>query len=101
MTLFKKIQDLRQKRSEAVTAAREILDTAEAEKRSLTDDEKGRWEELHGTIESLSDDIKRLERQHTATMLAAASEHQAEQKKPDESSRTVMPLGIIGSTCSW
>lgn len=66
MSYTKQIQAACQQRAEKITTARDILEKAETEKRGLTEDERGRWEALHGEIESDAARIKMLRDQQEA-----------------------------------
>jgi HK97 family phage major capsid protein len=55
--------ELREKRANLATEARQILDTAEEEKRELEQEERERWDRLMDKINEMAGDIDRLERQ--------------------------------------
>lgn len=57
------VVELRQKRAGVVAQARELLAAAEKEERDLTGEERQKYEELWGEIESLGKRADRLERQ--------------------------------------
>ena len=58
-----KLKDLREKRGRLVAESRRLLETAESEKRKLTDDESAQWEALMDDIEQTKREIDREERQ--------------------------------------
>ncbi len=57
------INDLRSERSQAISAARELLDRADKEKRNLTSDESAKYDELIGKQDELRSQVQREERQ--------------------------------------
>lgn len=56
-----KLKALKEKRNDLLIEATKLLDKAEEEVRSLSDDEKNKYEELYKEIERLSDTIKKIE----------------------------------------
>lgn len=62
INMSQKLKELREKRGQLVHDARQILDAAEAEKRSLTSEEEGKWKELIGKQDDLRAQIEREER---------------------------------------
>ena len=54
-----KLKDLREKRGRLVAESRRLLETAESEKRKLTDDESAQWEALMDDIEQTKREIDR------------------------------------------
>lgn len=71
--MSKKLQQLREERNRIVTEARAILDKAEAETRDLSDEERGKWDELIGKQTKIGDDISREEKQIEAERAIAAA----------------------------
>lgn len=61
--MSQKIKDLIEQRNRVVVQAREILDRAETEKRSLTAEEDGKWNELIKEQDKLSKSIEQESRQ--------------------------------------
>lgn len=57
-----KLMELRQKRGETVAAMRQILDTADKEKRDLTDEETAKYDALDKSIPDIDKDIAKHER---------------------------------------
>lgn len=55
-------KELREKRMNLITQAREILDTAEKENRNLTVDEEQKYDRIMEDVDKLAKDIERLER---------------------------------------
>lgn len=60
---MKRILELRQKRAGLIAAARNILDTAEGEKRELSQEEQNNWDGLMNQVTALGQTIDREERQ--------------------------------------
>ena len=60
------IREMLDRRANLVSQAREILDTAEAENRSMSAEENERWERLHDEAADLTEQIQRHERQAAA-----------------------------------
>jgi HK97 family phage major capsid protein len=77
--MSKKLNTLREDRNRIVTEARGILDKAEAEKRDLSAEENGKYEELMTEQSKRADAISREERQVEAERTLA--EQQIEQRK--------------------
>ncbi|MEZ4684190.1 MAG: phage major capsid protein [Caldilineaceae bacterium] len=61
-----KILELRQKRAKLITDARALLDTAEAEKRDLTQEEQNNWDTMMDNAQKLQGQYERMERQMAA-----------------------------------
>jgi len=61
--MSQKIKDMIEQRNRVVVQAREILDKAETEKRSLTAEEEGKWNELIKEQDKLSKSIEQESRQ--------------------------------------
>lgn len=86
------IRTLREQRGRIVEESRNLLNTAEAEKRELSAEEDAKWQAMHTEIDKLGKDIAREERQRDleAQMAAAAGREDrgdvhretAEQGKP-------------------
>lgn len=57
-----KSKELREKRMNLISQAREILDNAEKENRGLTAEEEQRYDKLMADVDALAKDIERLER---------------------------------------
>jgi len=55
------LEKLRQKRAELVARLRAILDTASAEDRDLTEEERAEYDAKKAEVEKLSKDIERAE----------------------------------------
>lgn len=55
--------ELKEKRMEAVTEMRSINDTAKAENRNLTEEERSRWDALKADVDTMSTDIEKEERE--------------------------------------
>lgn len=66
MSAFQRVQELRQKKAEAVRSAQAVLDKAREQNRVLNADEAVAFEATHKTIEGLSGEIGRVERQREA-----------------------------------
>jgi len=64
-SLIVQAQELRQDRAEVVTQARQILDTAEAEDRALTEEEEQNYDRAMNDAQDLLQRAERLERQET------------------------------------
>lgn len=61
--MSKKLNELRQERSTIITAARALLDVADTEKRSLTDEESTKYDDLMTQQDDLRAKVEREERQ--------------------------------------
>lgn len=57
------ILEMKQKRFALVKDARKILDTAEAEKREVTAEEKTQYDKIFGEVDSLGENVVRMEKQ--------------------------------------
>ncbi len=72
---------LREERATLVTTTRELLETAQTEKRDLNDTETTAYDAADADIDKLSTKIKRLERQHELSQEQEASiEEEAEEE---------------------
>jgi len=78
---MKKLNELRDERGCIVTEARQILDRAETEKRSLTADEQGKWDELIKKQEELRSDIEREEKLMDAERSVAEESYRNKDKQ--------------------
>lgn len=86
---------LRQRRAKLAEEARAILDTAEAEGRDLTDEERTRFDDLEAQMEALAGDIEREERlERTEAELEATLDEPASRRtivrgvvRPDDGGR--------------
>jgi len=84
---MKYLQELRRRKTEAVKNARNLLDTAKKEDRSMSDDENAKWSNLIADAEKIQKDIEIEERQveldrETATA-SVETEERAEIKPGD------------------
>lgn len=59
--MFKKLQELRQQKTQAVDQMRDLLANADKESRSLNADEAGKFDGLKAKVEELKTEIERLE----------------------------------------
>lgn len=59
---MKRILELRQKRSQLVTQARELLNRPQSEKRSMTQEEENQYERIMADVDSIAKEIEREER---------------------------------------
>ncbi|MXS81568.1 phage major capsid protein [Nitrosomonas oligotropha] len=72
--MSQKIRELIEERNRVTNAAREILDKAESEKRELTVEESGKWDELIGRSSKVKEAIDREARQQEAERALATAE---------------------------
>ncbi len=81
-----KLKELREERSGLIAAARKILDTADAEKRTLTADEDGRYKELFTKADELRARIEREERlqEEERALAATAGSNAGDKQQPNE-----------------
>ncbi|HLS33619.1 MAG TPA: hypothetical protein VK039_08515, partial [Brevibacterium sp.] len=79
---------LRQRRAGLAEEARTILDTAEAEGRDLTDEERTRFDGLEAQMEVLAGDIEREER-------LERTEAELEATLDEPASRRAAPRGVV------
>ncbi len=77
MDLKGKIGDLLEERAALVEGQREILDTAETENRSLTAEDRQKYDQQGERISEIQDDVRRYEAQAEAEDFANKSERQA------------------------
>lgn len=59
--MFKKLLELRQKKTELIAEMRSLMDNAEKEKRSLNEEEAGKFDALKAKLEEMKAEIERLE----------------------------------------
>lgn len=59
--MFKKLQELRQQKAQAVEQMREMLANADKENRSLNEEEGGKFDALKAKVDELKTEIERLE----------------------------------------
>lgn len=59
---MKKILELKEKRAKLVAQARELVDRAEQEKRSMTQEEENQWNKIMADVDTLGKDVEREER---------------------------------------
>lgn len=59
--MFKKLLELRQQKANMVAEMRSLMETADNEKRSLNEEEAGKFDELRAKVEGLKTEIERLE----------------------------------------
>lgn len=83
-----KIKELKQRQADARTAARKLLDTAEAEKRDLTAEESTAFDAHKATIESTASAIKREEFLESEEIAAAQASRLADLRTPRSSGMT-------------
>lgn len=81
-----KTRELRAQRAELIAAMRGILDSAEAEKRSLNAEESQKYDELGDKADQLRSDIERHERQAELDRELAATVAETEARKSAEKS---------------
>ena len=74
--MFKKLLELRQQKSAKAAEMRALLDNAEKENRSLTEEEKGKFDTLKDLVKQMSEEIERYE--------AVADEERSQTGKPAE-----------------
>lgn len=74
-------RELRQKRAALVTQANEILNKAETEKRSLTQEELNQYDAIVKDVDTQKETIDRMERQNK--LEAESRENHQEEHKPD------------------
>jgi hypothetical protein len=95
-------KSLREQRANLAKQADEILNTAAAEKRNLTDEENTRFDAYHTEMEQIRGQYERIERQEAINAeLAESRGRQAggrEQPGAGESGRTGAAFGGVGSS---
>ena len=79
--MFKKLLELRQQKSAKAAEMRALLDNAEKENRSLTEEEKGKFDTLKDLVKQMSEEIERYE--------AVADEERSQTGKPAETNSIV------------
>ena len=79
-----KITELREERAGLIAKARSLVDKAEAEKRNLTDEESGKYDEIMADARALD---KRAKRQEELDQLARS------QAEEDAKNRELNPRG--------
>jgi HK97 family phage major capsid protein len=80
-----RIGQLKELKAEAIRQSREIIDTAEAEKRALSDEQKKKVDKLMASANTFSEDIIRLE--NLEKLEAGQAEPPPEPAKPPPSAR--------------
>ena len=85
------IEDLRHKRADAHEKMKEISDSAEAESRDLTAEEKQEFERVEGEFDSLTERIKRQEKIEGHEVRGNAVPHQPETREVEETEERDAP----------
>lgn len=77
--------ELKEKRMAAVTEMRSINDTAKAENRNFTEEERSRWDALKNEVESMATEIEKEEREAVVAGFDTEKPVVEERKAADES----------------
>jgi HK97 family phage major capsid protein len=89
-----KLREIQEKRNKAITAARALLDNAETEKRSMTDEEKRQSDALLKEAGDLRADFDRItkldeeERAQASSAISKKDDSEQQQKTPDAEMRS-------------
>lgn len=90
------LKDLREKRGQLLHQARQMLDTAEAEKRSMTEDEKAKYDKIWNDQADLAEQIQReedlVEAERRAAETRAEKAEQQGKKDPTEEERATLQM---------
>lgn len=95
------IRSLREQRGRLVEESRALLDTAESEKRDLTNEEQTKFDTLHGEIEKLGQQISREERQRDLEAQMAAQTDPETRSARGGDGRDAAAATVMNGFRSW
>lgn len=91
-----KLKELREQRGKIVKEMRDIVDLAENDNRSLTDEENSKHGELFDKAENIANEIRTHERQEKLDREMAAQAVEKEEKRQEKSDKTPDELRMAG-----